>query len=171
MQPKTEAHHPYFCGAPLPRVCVNAEGVANLEGGSRDDQPERNWRAPLEQSRRSGDLRRPKPRPGRAGNVGTCGRAASVATLIEVGIEESLVQALDPGTLPQNWRSDPAPDALKRIGDEWLTKARSPVLRVPSALVPEEYNFLLNTQHPWFQRLSFGDPAPFRFDPCLIKNG
>lgn len=28
--------------------------------------------------------------------------------LIEVGIEESLVQAIDPGTLPQNWRSDPA---------------------------------------------------------------
>lgn len=89
--------------------------------------------------------------------------------LIEVGIEESLVQTLDSATLPRNWRSDPAPDTLKQIGDEWLKQAGSPVLQVPSALLPEEYNFLLNTQHPWFQRLSFGEPAPFRFDPCLIK--
>jgi RES domain-containing protein len=90
--------------------------------------------------------------------------------LVEIGLGESLVHAIDMSSLPENWRADPPPVQLKRFGDDWIRRADRPVLRVPSALIPEECNCLLNTEHPEFRQLQFGEPVPFRFDSCLIKN-
>lgn len=90
--------------------------------------------------------------------------------LIEIGIDESLVRTIQRSTLPNNWNADPSPPELKRLGDEWINTAECPVLRVPSALLPDEHNFLLNTEHADFRRLRFGEPVPFRFDPSLIKS-
>ena len=56
--------------------------------------------------------------------------------LIGVEIEESLVQNLDSSVLPHNWRTDPAPLALRKIGDEWAVARSSVALRVPSILLP-----------------------------------
>ena len=89
--------------------------------------------------------------------------------LIEIGMDASLVQKIEKSSLPQNWRADPSPPELKRLGDWWIRSAECPVLRVPSALLPDEHNFLLNIEHPDFRRRSFGDPVPFRFDVSLIK--
>jgi len=36
----------------------------------------------------------------------------------------------------------------RTIGDEWLASSKSALLRVPSAIIPETYNFLLNPNHP-----------------------
>ena len=90
--------------------------------------------------------------------------------LIEIQMDATLVRTIEPSSLPQNWCADPSPPELKRIGDEWIKMAECPVLRVPSALLPDEHNFLLNIEHPDFRRLSFGEPVPFRFDPSLIKS-
>ncbi len=89
--------------------------------------------------------------------------------LIEIGIEDSLVRKIEQSSLPPDWCRDPSPPELKRVGDEWIRSGRCPVLRVPSALLPDEHNFLLNTDHADFRRVTFGDPVPFRFDPSLIK--
>lgn len=89
--------------------------------------------------------------------------------LIEIGIDESLVRTIPRSSLPQDWCADPSPPELKQVGDEWIRRAECPVLRVPSALLPDEHNFLLNTQHDEFRRLNFGEPVPFRFDPSLMK--
>jgi RES domain-containing protein len=89
--------------------------------------------------------------------------------LIEIALDDIVVQTIDVSSLPNNWRADPPPAQLKNIGDNWIRKAECPVLRVPSALVPEECNFLLNADHPEFQRLQFANPVPFTFDPSLIK--
>jgi RES domain-containing protein len=90
-------------------------------------------------------------------------------SLISISVDESLVQQLDVAALPKNWRADPPPSELKLIGDDWIEKSGSPVLKVPSALVPKEYNFLLNTAHRQFGELGFEYPISFRFDHCLIK--
>ena len=55
------------------------------------------------------------------------------------------------------------------IGDEWLRSRASPVLRVPSVIIPGENNFLLDPAHADFAKLSIGKPQDFRFDPRLIK--
>lgn len=87
--------------------------------------------------------------------------------LIGVEIDDELVTQLDMSRLPRNWRDDPPPAQVRAIGDEWVVSGSSAVLRVPSALVPGENNFLLNPQHPDFAKLRIGKPLSFRFDPRL----
>ena len=90
--------------------------------------------------------------------------------LIGVDIDDELVSQLDPSRLPRNWRDDPPPAQVRAMGDEWIVSGTSVVLRVPSALVPGENNFLLNPGHRDFARLRIGKPLSFRFDPRLGAN-
>jgi RES domain-containing protein len=89
--------------------------------------------------------------------------------LFEVGFDEALTAALDPSRLPKNWRTDPPPAKVRAIGDAWIRAGSSAVLRVPSTVVPSEFNYLLNPGHPDFGRLQIGQPSPFRFDPRLTR--
>jgi RES domain-containing protein len=89
--------------------------------------------------------------------------------LIGVAVDESLVAEVSRSRLPRNWRTDPPRAELRLIGDQWAADATSAVLRVPSALVPDESNFLLNPLHPDFGRLVIGKPISFRFDPRLAR--
>jgi RES domain-containing protein len=72
---------------------------------------------------------------------------------LEVDFDPSLVIDLDRSSLPKNWQSDPVPEAIQAIGDRWVLSRDSAVLRVPSVLVPEESNFLLNPRHPDFGKI------------------
>lgn len=87
--------------------------------------------------------------------------------LFEVTIEDSLVTPLDPASLPKNWRQDPPPPDAQKLGDEWASSARSPVLQVPSAIVTGEFNYLLNPRHADFSKLKIGPPQSFLLDPRL----
>ncbi|MBC7983781.1 MAG: RES family NAD+ phosphorylase [Candidatus Obscuribacterales bacterium] len=74
-------------------------------------------------------------------------------------------------TLPTSWRRKPPTDATQAIGTRWVQASRTAVLRVPSILVPGEYNFLLNPTHPNFKRLKISRAATFDFDARLWKGG
>jgi RES domain-containing protein len=87
--------------------------------------------------------------------------------LFEVGIDETLIVSIELSQLPKNWRSNPPPATVRAIGDAWVLDSTSAVLRVPSALVPDENNFLLNPRHGDFPQLRIGKAVPFRFDPRL----
>jgi RES domain-containing protein len=89
--------------------------------------------------------------------------------LIGVEIDESLVRELDRSKLPRNWRAQPAPLELRKFGDEWLAAGNSAVLRVPSALVPGESNFLVNPAHPDFSKLTIRDAISFALDERLAR--
>ncbi len=56
--------------------------------------------------------------------------------------------------LPDNWRDYPAHASLQMIGREWIESRSRAVLSVPSAVVPEEKNYLLNPAHQDFSRVS-----------------
>lgn len=55
----------------------------------------------------------------------------------------------------------------RHAGDDWIRAARNPALQVPSAIIPVEHNYLLNPEHPGFQKLKIGPAEPFSFDPRL----
>ena len=88
---------------------------------------------------------------------------------IPVGFDDSLVRRLDRAQLPADWREDPAPPSTKDIGDSWVASLGSAVFAVPSVIVPEDDNFLLNPAHPGFKSLDIGQPQTFGYDPRLIK--
>ena len=71
-------------------------------------------------------------------------------------IEGSLIWI--PARLPPGWRQLPATRGTAIFGDEWINSARSVGMRVPSAVVPGEWNYLLNPAHPDFSKLIIGGP-------------
>jgi RES domain-containing protein len=84
---------------------------------------------------------------------------------IPVRIDEPLIEIAD--SLPAKWRQLPAPPSTREFGSRWVAESRSVVLRVPSAVVDGEFNYLLNPRHPDFARLEIGDPQSYSFDPRL----
>lgn len=66
---------------------------------------------------------------------------------------------------------DALPEAPRAFGDAWLAEARTPVLRVPSFIVPESGNLLLNPAHPAAAGLKVTSQRPFRFDARLWQSG
>ncbi len=52
--------------------------------------------------------------------------------------------------LPKNWRTEAAYPALQRLGADWYRNNTSLILRVPSAIIPHEFNYIINTRHADF---------------------
>lgn len=78
------------------------------------------------------------------------------------------VASLAPGDLPKHWIRYPAPAACAAAGDAWAARGRALVLRVPSAIVPEEPNLLINPRHPRAGAVRVVSVRPFAFDPRLL---
>jgi RES domain-containing protein len=87
--------------------------------------------------------------------------------LIACDFDDALVNAV--GKLPDDWRRFPAPAHVQAIGDTWANKSQSAVLRVPSAIVEKESNYLLNPAHPDFAKIKLHAPEPFTLDLRLVK--
>src|SRR5260370_12313499 len=72
---------------------------------------------------------------------------------------------VSPGSLPATWRQTPAPAELAAIGDRFARRRRDAILIVPSALAPDETNWLLNPDPLDFPHIHVHPPAPFTYDP------
>ncbi|RXJ49909.1 RES family NAD+ phosphorylase [Gelidibacter gilvus] len=70
--------------------------------------------------------------------------------IISIADEEDLYEQITIKKLPQNWRSFEAYYKLQMIGSNWYKEQRSLVLKVPSAVISKEYNYIINTKHPLF---------------------
>ncbi len=89
--------------------------------------------------------------------------------LIACHFEPSLVTDIEASRLPRNWRSYPAPPELQTIGDDWAKRGTSAVLRVRSAVVNKESNYLLNPEHSDFAKIRIKAAEPFALDLRLMK--
>ncbi|MEZ8959573.1 RES family NAD+ phosphorylase [Vibrio lentus] len=70
---------------------------------------------------------------------------------LELDEEDALL--LKNEDLPSNWKEEPAPLETAEIGDQWLSSNNSLALAVPSVVVPRELNYILNINHPNFDKL------------------
>ena len=89
---------------------------------------------------------------------------------VPVDFDLKLVRELKASDLPDNLRKDPPSAELKKLGDEWALKEQSVILKVPSAIITQESNYIINVMHPDFRKVKIGVEEPFSFDPRL-KNG
>jgi RES domain-containing protein len=87
--------------------------------------------------------------------------------ILEVEFPDSPIREVFPADLPQGWNLAAGADSLKRLGADWLRGMQSFAMRVPSVVVPEEANFLINPRHPDAARIKVGKPVPWRFDARL----
>jgi RES domain-containing protein len=73
---------------------------------------------------------------------------------VRFSVKEEFIAALDLETLPKTWNAHPPSAATQVIGDQWFDEKVSPLLRVPSAILPltsydeKHGNYLINAHHP-----------------------
>jgi RES domain-containing protein len=86
---------------------------------------------------------------------------------IPVHIPPKLIIDLHLDQLPADWNSRPVCPSTKAIGDRWVKERQSVVLKVPSVVVPEEFNYMLIPNHPEFEKITIGNSIIYIFDPRL----
>ena len=89
--------------------------------------------------------------------------------VVPVRFSEDLVEQLYQEDLPNDWRATPAPSSTQALGDAWVSSKRSLALRVPSAVVPAEPNYLINPLHPDVAEIDMGEARPLDIDPRLME--
>jgi RES domain-containing protein len=83
---------------------------------------------------------------------------------IPVRFDNRLVKSLNLIYLPDDWDILPPPDSTQTIGTGWALKKESVLYKVPSTIIREEFNYLINPLHPDFKKLSIGNAQKFAFD-------
>jgi len=83
--------------------------------------------------------------------------------IIEVpdSVKKQIVKLDD---LPADWREFAQMPLTQSIGEEWLNKAQTAILQVPSSIIEEEVNYLINPQHPDFKKIKLSKTDRFLFD-------
>ena len=94
-------------------------------------------------------------------NIDDIPRALSIST---IQIPESSILELTIAALPGDWRAAPVPSSTKEFGTQLLKKGEFSVIKIPSAIIPEEYNFLLNPMHKESSTFSIINIEDFIYD-------
>ena len=90
-------------------------------------------------------------------------------SIIEINIPGKIQRkSLGKKQLPPNWRDYPAPDKLASIGTDWLKSKSSLLLEIPSAVLAQEVNILINPLHNDMQYVRIAKIEEFSFDPRLL---
>lgn len=74
-----------------------------------------------------------------------------------------------PGDLPAGWKLASSYSITQLIGSEWYETGETLLLKVPSAIVPTEYNFVLNAHHPDFYKVALKAKEPFVYDYRFVE--
>jgi len=71
--------------------------------------------------------------------------------------------------LPKNWTDFEYMHITQKIGSKWVTEGKKAILRIPSSIIQDEYNYLINPNHIDFSKIKLITVKPFLFDE-RIKN-
>lgn len=76
----------------------------------------------------------------------------------------ALHEQIEAARLPATWDAIPAGKSSVQFGSAWLASNRSPILLLPSVILPEEFIALINPQHPTVPRISATVVRPFEYN-------
>ena len=90
-------------------------------------------------------------------------------SILRIDVPDDIkARTIDATTLPRNWRVYPPPQDLAAIGTKWALSNETLLLRVPSVVVEDEFNVLINPSHHEFKRIRTRRPEPFVLDQRLL---
>lgn len=90
-------------------------------------------------------------------------------TVFELPDDDGLYLRPAPQDLPQGWNSLPADRPSMDFGSRWLKAGEQLGLIVPSAVLPLEWNILLNPRHPAIARVRVEDSFDFLYDERMFQ--
>lgn len=79
------------------------------------------------------------------------------------------IEEISRSDLPESWRMYSAYQLTQAIGAEWYRRKQSLLLKVPSAVVPCDHNFLIHAAHPAYEQIKLKDRTPFPFDERFLQ--
>ncbi len=84
---------------------------------------------------------------------------------VEIKIPDSIqIMELRIEDLPNNWDTKPPSLETQYIGDDFVKSGEAAVLKVPSSIIPQEFNYLINPNHPDIKRIKVISKVPLQFD-------
>ena len=87
-------------------------------------------------------------------------------TLLRIVISETIaIETLEPPA-HNEWKQ--SSESTRQIGDAWLTSSKTALARVPSAIMPYTWNYLLNPEHPDAALVRIAEAIQERFDERLF---
>ena len=90
--------------------------------------------------------------------------------MIEIEVPDKIkIKKIDQESLPIDWNNHPPNITAQKIGDNFIDSADECVLKVPSAVVPGDFNFLINPLHKEFKKIKIVSLVNFPFDIRLFK--
>ena len=89
-------------------------------------------------------------------------------SFLELNLDSLSIEKI--ATLPRGWDETLPSGATREAGTEWLRSKRSAILQVPSVLIQEEPNYLLNPNHPECENVFPIAARDFFFDPRLKQH-
>jgi RES domain-containing protein len=87
----------------------------------------------------------------------------------EITIPDALVEVVPDEHLPRGWDAAAIARATREFGSSWARERRSVALSVPSVIIRQERNLLLNPLHPGVAKLEIARPTRFSFDQRLLR--
>ncbi len=97
-------------------------------------------------------------------NIDDVPRALSIIS-IEVPVKG--IHTIQEKDLPGDWRASPAPSSTKTFGSKILSAAKDAVVKIPSVVIPDEFNYLLNPLHPQSKQFRIINIRDFVYDVRL----
>ena len=89
--------------------------------------------------------------------------------VIEIDCEEDEIYEIKKPKLPKNWQSVETYPELQEIGSAWYQDFKYLVMKVPSSIIPKEYNYLINTKHPGFaSKVKIKELEDYNWDDRLL---
>ncbi|MGI9190720.1 MAG: RES family NAD+ phosphorylase [Chitinophagaceae bacterium] len=76
----------------------------------------------------------------------------SCVMVISIPDDAAFMSSINPKQLPANWRSLNAYPILQKLGSQWYQAQSTLVLKIPSVIIPNEFNYAINTKHPDFKK-------------------
>lgn len=95
-------------------------------------------------------------------------RSDSYCTMVIYIPDELLFSTINLDDLPDDWNSTELCTRCQQLGSDWFKSKSTALLRVPSAVIPEEYNIVINTKHADFKKIKLITTLPFYFDKRLV---
>ncbi len=89
--------------------------------------------------------------------------------ILTIEIPDDSMTVLTPEDLPPNWYQFPAPTVLSDIGQRWIDKGETLVLKVPSSIIHSANNIILNCNHKDYHKVKIISQKKFYFDSRLRK--
>ena len=90
--------------------------------------------------------------------------------LVTIEIPDDIkIKTIDIQTLPESWKDFPYPGVTQEIGEKFISEGDSLILKVPSAVVQGDFNYLINPGHKDFHKVEITGKEIFSFDLRLLR--